>query len=159
MNVAQIIRRPLIVETMYQQRWLESALAREFFLVVTFNLLLIATAQISIPLAAGVPITGQTFGVLLTAMALGRVRGVGVIALYLAEGAAGLPVFASGGAGPATFFGTNRRVPARISCFSVAGGGAGGPRMGPVVCKITRGSYSGNGTHLCLRPGLVEPSC
>ena len=105
MNVAQIVRRPLIVETMYQQRWLESALAREIFLVVTFNLLLIATAQVSIPLAAGVPITGQTFGVLLTAMALGRVRGVGVIALYLAEGAAGLPVFASGGAGPATFLG------------------------------------------------------
>ena len=105
MNVAQNICRPLIVDTVYQLRWLQSALAREILLVVTFNLLLIATAQISIPLATGVPITGQTFGVLLTAMALGRIRGVGVIALYLAEGAAGLPVFASGAAGPATFVG------------------------------------------------------
>lgn len=105
MNVAQNIYRPLIVETAYRLRWLHSALARELILVVSFNLLLIATAQIVIPLSGAVPITGQTFGVLLTAMALGRIRGVGVIALYLAEGAAGLPVFASGAAGPAALVG------------------------------------------------------
>lgn len=105
MNVAQNIRRPLIVEIVYHLRWLQSSLTREVALIISFNLLLIASAQIAIPLSGGVPITGQTFGVLLAAMALGRVRGVGVVALYLAEGAAGLPVFASGGAGPAVFVG------------------------------------------------------
>jgi len=51
------------------------------------------------PAVLTIPITGQTFGVLLVAMALGRVRGSAVVLAYLAEGAAGLPVFAGGAAG------------------------------------------------------------
>jgi biotin transport system substrate-specific component len=47
-----------------------------------------------------VPITGQTLGVLLVAAALGRLRGVAAVAAYLAEGFAGLPVFAAGAGGP-----------------------------------------------------------
>ncbi len=75
-------------------RWLEIPL------LISANLLLVLTAYIEIPLAfSPVPITGQTFGVLLIAMALGRVRGTGVVVAYLLEGAAGLPVFAGGAAG------------------------------------------------------------
>ena len=75
-------------------------------LLLGFNLLLVACAYVSISLPfSPVPITGQTFGVLLVAMALGRVRGTAVVVAYLLEGLAGLPVFAEGRAGLAVFMG------------------------------------------------------
>src|SRR5207237_374904 len=43
-----------------------------------------------------VPITGQTFVVLLTGALLGSWRSFGAMLIYLAEGLAGLPVFAPG---------------------------------------------------------------
>lgn len=55
-------------------------------------------AQISIPLQP-VPITGQTFGVLLVGAALGARRGALALLAYLAQGLMGLPVFAGGTAG------------------------------------------------------------
>lgn len=77
-----------------------SALWMEIPLLLGFNLVLVGCAYLSFNLPfSPVPITGQTFGVLLVAMALGRVRGSGVVLAYLAEGAAGLPVFAGGAAG------------------------------------------------------------
>ncbi len=73
---------------------------KELPLLIGFNLILVATAYISFNLPfSPVPITGQTFGVLLIAMALGRVRAVGVVTAYLLEGIAGIPVFAGGTAG------------------------------------------------------------
>ncbi len=57
-------------------------------------------AQIAIPLPwTPVPITGQTFAVLLTGAVLGTRRAMLAQALYLLEGAIGLPVFAGGAAG------------------------------------------------------------
>ena len=54
-------------------------------------------AQIAIPLPfTPVPITGQTFGVLLTGALLGPRLGAASLLLYLVEGCAGLPVFAPG---------------------------------------------------------------
>jgi len=76
----------------------------EIPLLLGFNLLLVACAYISVPLPL-VPVTGQTFGVLLVAMALGRVRGSAVVLAYLLEGACGLPVFAEGKAGLQVFLG------------------------------------------------------
>ena len=52
-----------------------------------------------------VPITGQTFGVLVIAMALGQTRGTGVVLAYIVEGALGLPVFAGGVTGVAVLMG------------------------------------------------------
>jgi biotin transport system substrate-specific component len=52
-----------------------------------------------------VPITGQTFAVLLTGAVLGSKRGGLSLALYLMEGVMGLPVFAGGTGGPAVLFG------------------------------------------------------
>ncbi len=52
-----------------------------------------------------VPITGLTLGVLLVGAALGSRRGALALALYLLEGASGLPVFAGGGSGPAWLLG------------------------------------------------------
>jgi biotin transport system substrate-specific component len=52
-----------------------------------------------------VPLTGQTFAVLLTGATLGLRRGVLAQALYLAEGAMGLPFFAGSMGGPLVFAG------------------------------------------------------
>jgi biotin transport system substrate-specific component len=81
-------------------RWMELPL------LLGFNLVLVGCAYLSFNLPfSPVPITGQTFGVLLVAMALGRVRGSAIVLAYLAEGAAGLPVFAGGTAGIAALAG------------------------------------------------------
>ncbi len=77
-----------------------SSIWMEIPLLLSFNLLLVGCAYLSVNLPFSmVPVTAQTFGVLLVAMALGRVRGTAVVLAYLAEGAAGLPVFAGGKAG------------------------------------------------------------
>jgi len=84
----------------------ESRIVREVALIVSFNLALIATAQISLTLPfTVVPITGQTFAVLLMAMALGRARAVAVVTLYLTEGALGAPVFAGASGSVAVLMG------------------------------------------------------
>lgn len=76
-------------------------------LVVGASLLVAASARVEISLLpfTPVPITGQTFGVLLTGMLLGSRRGALALALYLLEGAAGLPFFSGGGAGIAHLVG------------------------------------------------------
>ncbi len=69
-------------------------------------LLTALAAQVTVPVPwSPVPITGQTFVVLLSGAVLGARRAFLAQALYLAEGALGLPVFAAGGAGAATFAG------------------------------------------------------
>ncbi len=62
------------------------------------------SAQIYVPLWP-VPITGQTFAVLIVGMAFGWRLGAVTLLLYLAEGAAGIPVFAKLSAGPAVIVG------------------------------------------------------
>ena len=67
-------------------------------LIVLFSGFVALTAQIKIPLWP-IPFTLQTLGVLLTGVVLGSRRGALSIALYLGEGAIGLPVFAGGAFG------------------------------------------------------------
>lgn len=61
-------------------------------------------AQVTLPLGA-VPFTLQSFFVLLAGFLLGSGRGSLALALYLAAGAAGLPVFAGGAGGVARLWG------------------------------------------------------
>ena len=82
------------------KRWMEIPI------LLSFNLILVAAAYLTINLPfSTVPITGQTFGVIIIAMILGRSRAVAVVAAYLAEGAMGMPVFAGGKAGLVVLFG------------------------------------------------------
>jgi biotin transport system substrate-specific component len=63
-------------------------------------LLVALSAQVTFHLpGTPVPISGQTFAVLLVGSAYGATRGVTTIALYLAVGIVGLPVFSSGTSG------------------------------------------------------------
>lgn len=70
---------------------------RSVGLVVSFSLLNALAAQIAIPIGP-VPITGQTFAVLLTGALLGSRLGAAALIVYLVEGASGLP-FSAGGTG------------------------------------------------------------
>ncbi|MDP1729687.1 MAG: biotin transporter BioY [Devosia sp.] len=64
--------------------------------VVLGTLLLTLSAKISVPVMP-VPVTLQTFAVAALAAGFGWRIGVATVALYLLEGLAGLPVFATGG--------------------------------------------------------------
>ena len=70
-----------------------NGLLRMGLLAVVGSLLLYASAKIQVPFYP-VPITMQTFAVLVIGMAYGARLGGATVLFYLAQGAAGLPVFA-----------------------------------------------------------------
>jgi len=74
--------------------------AQQVALVVGGSLLVALCARVAIPLpGTPVPLTVQNFGVLLVGLLLGSRRGFAALALYLGEGAMGMPVFSPAGAG------------------------------------------------------------
>ena len=75
-----------------------TTLARNMLLVLSFTAFIALSARISFPVPwSSVPITGQTFAILLTGALIGSRLGTAAVIAYLAEGAMGLPVFAYGG--------------------------------------------------------------
>jgi len=78
-------------------------------LVAAFAALISACAYVgAIPIGgAGVPITLQTFGVMLAGCLLGPLRGFLAVAVYLVLGAIGLPVFAEHSSGLGVFTGAS----------------------------------------------------
>ncbi len=80
------------------------ALTRNIVLAVVGSLVLAISARIEVPFWP-VPMTMQVFVVLALSLACGARAAGATLALYLAEGAVGFPVFAGGGAGYAHFMG------------------------------------------------------
>ena len=81
---------PTLAQSLWQG---ENTHLRNAFLAVAGNLALWVSAKIQVPFYP-VPMTMQTFVVLVIGMSFGWRLGGATVVLYLAEGAAGLPVFA-----------------------------------------------------------------
>ncbi len=74
--------------------------AEQAAIVVTASLVVALCARVTVPLPfTPVPLTLQNFGVLLVGLTLGSRRGFAALALYLIEGASGIPVFNPAGPG------------------------------------------------------------
>src|SRR5690348_11668897 len=69
-------------------------LAEQGAIVLSASLLVALCARVTLPLPfTPVPLTLQNFGVVLVGLMLGSKRSFAALALYLAEGAMGIPVF------------------------------------------------------------------
>ena len=81
--------------------------ATDLALIAVFAALIaVSSVAVALPIGIlGVPITLQTFAILLTGAILGSVRGFLSVTLYLLVGFVGVPVFAGGMAGIAPFLG------------------------------------------------------
>jgi biotin transport system substrate-specific component len=92
--------------TLADVAWPRAGLLRDTLFVLCASLLTALAARIAFPLPwTPVPVTGQTFAVLLSGAVLGARRGFLAQTLYLAEGVVGLPVFAGGAMGAAQLVG------------------------------------------------------
>jgi biotin transport system substrate-specific component len=112
---------------------------RDAVLIVSGVLLVAALAQIEIPLPfTPVPITGQTFGVLLVGAALGSKRGATSLAFYLALGTIGLPFFAGGAHG-----------------LSILTGATSGYLIGFVIAAYVVGLLAERGLERSVRTSLI----
>ena len=86
------------------EKW--RAVLYDIVLVIGGSLLIGLSAQIAIFLGfSPVPITGQTFAVLIIGALFGARRGCFTVLVYIIEGAAGLPVYALGAGGPSVLLG------------------------------------------------------
>ncbi len=116
-----------------------SSWLRDIALIIAGSLLVAALAQISIPLPfTPVPLTGQTFAVLLVGSALGSKRGLASMVLYIIEGVLGLPFFAGGASG-----------------LHVLVGATAGYLMGFVAAAYVIGLLAERGLERSIRTSLV----
>lgn len=103
-------------------------------LVAAFAGLIALGAQVAVPMAP-VPMTLQTFAVLLAGAVLGAGRGAASVLLYLALAAAGLPILSDGASGLEAFAGPTAGY---LFAFPVAAGlvGALYDRMDGAAARI-----------------------
>ena len=78
------------------------SLTRQILMVVAGSWLIALAAQVSVPFIP-VPMTLQTLAILTVGLTFGARLGAMTLVAYLAQGAAGLPVFANGANGVAFF--------------------------------------------------------
>lgn len=89
-----------LVDVIWNDHQRVPAYARHFVLIIAGSILIALTAQVRIPLPhTPVPITAQTFGIILVGFMLGAWRGAMATGAYVFEGLIGLPVFAGGAGG------------------------------------------------------------
>ena len=125
-------------------------------LIVLGSAVLALSARVVIvlpPVISPVPVTGQTFAVLLIGALYGSRRGTATIVVYLAEGLAGLPVFAAGGAGLPQLLGpTGGYLVGFVAAAFVVGGLA---ERGWDRRWTTTALAMGLGTIVLFVPGLI----
>jgi len=91
----QVLRTGVLPQPSRSLEW-----AKQAGIVIGASLFVALCARVTVPLPfTPVPLTMQNFGVLAVGLMLGSRRGFAALALYLAEGAAGLPVFNPAGLG------------------------------------------------------------
>jgi biotin transport system substrate-specific component len=85
--------------------WPANSLARDISLVIGGSLAIAAAAQLKVVLPfTPVPVSAQTFVVLLIGALFGAKRGAVTVMTYLSLGIMGLPVFSAAPPGPAALF-------------------------------------------------------
>jgi biotin transport system substrate-specific component len=95
-----------LVSAVFKEYQIEESRTNDVLCVLAASLLIALSAQVSLPLPfTPIPITGQSFAVLLSGAVLGPKRGALSVLAYLLEGAVGLPFFANGAFGMARLFG------------------------------------------------------
>jgi len=91
---------PLQLGGLHDLQELRRSLTGKIFLAVSATAFVALCAHVSLPLYfTPVPLTLQTFAVLLVGLTLGPALGFSALLLYLAQGAMGLPVFSPHGPG------------------------------------------------------------
>lgn len=85
--------------TLTQAAFGADTFTKKLALVLGGSLFIALAAQVSVPFFP-VPMTLQTLAILIVGLSFGARLGAVTVLAYLAEGAAGLPVFANMGAGP-----------------------------------------------------------
>jgi biotin transport system substrate-specific component len=90
----------LAIDVLHPSQERTAEWAKQIALVVGASLFVALCARITVPLPGDpVPLTLQNFGVLVVGLVLGPRRAFAAMVVYLAEGAAGLPVFNPTGPG------------------------------------------------------------
>ncbi len=129
MTIAANAIHPTLISTLWPTRR-EGGFLRLAVLAVAGSLLLTLSAKISVPFYP-VPMTMQTFAVLVIGMAYGPVLGASTVLLYLAQGAMGLPVFEG--------------TPEKGLGLAYMMGGTGGYLIGFVAAAAACGFLAGKG--------------
>jgi len=129
-----------IAPTLYTRTFPRTASwLRDVTLIVLGALFVAALAQVEMPLPfTPVPITGQTFGVLLVGAALGSKRGAASLGTYLVMGMFGLPFFAGGAHG-----------------LDIVIGATGGYLIGFILAAYAIGLLAERGWERSVRTSLV----
>ncbi len=112
---------------------------KQWFLLLLGILFLIIFAQISIqiPLSdSPIPITGQSFAVLVVGFLLGKRRGALAVVFYLLLGGVGLPIFAEGASGWRVLVGGSGGFLAGFVAAAYCAGFFGDKKWGAFFFKI-----------------------
>ena len=110
---------------------------RNLALILAGSWLVAFFAQIEIPMLP-VPITGQTFAVLLIGALLGSKRGAAAMIAYIIQGSLGLPFFAGGASG-----------------FGILTGTTAGYLLGFVVAAYVIGLLAERGLERSIRTSII----